>query len=59
MPFVMQKQVSLLPAATLISQLIFAIFLGFLGLFMALPLTIILQVLLQEIVIKDWFKSNF
>lgn len=52
-PVVMQKQVSLLPAATLIAQVAFATFFGFLGLFLALPLTIIGQVLLQEILIKD------
>jgi predicted PurR-regulated permease PerM len=51
-PLVMQKQVSLLPAATLVSQLIFAIFFGFFGLLLALPLTIILQVLVQELWIK-------
>jgi predicted PurR-regulated permease PerM len=48
----MQKQVSLLPAATLVSQLIFTIFFGFFGLLLALPLTIILQVLVQELWIK-------
>lgn len=52
-PIVMQKQVDLLPAVTLISQLAFAAFFGFLGLFLALPLTIIGQVLLQELLIKD------
>lgn len=52
-PLVMQKQVSLLPAVTLVSQLIFAIFFGFLGLFLALPLTIILQVLVKELLVKN------
>lgn len=51
-PLVMQKQVSLLPAATLVSQLIFTIIFGFFGLLLALPLTIILQVLVQELWIK-------
>lgn len=51
-PLVMQKQVSLLPAATLVSQLIFAIFFGFFGLLLALPLTIIIQILVQELWIK-------
>ena len=36
-PMVMQKQLSLLPAATLISQIFFATFLGPLGLILALP----------------------
>lgn len=52
-PLVMQKQVSLLPAVTLVSQFIFAIFFGFFGLFLALPLTIITQILLEELLIKN------
>jgi len=52
-PLVMEKQVSLLPAVTLISQLIFASFFGFLGLFLALPIVVVAQVWLQELVIKD------
>ncbi|ACK69531.1 protein of unknown function UPF0118 [Gloeothece citriformis PCC 7424] len=52
-PIVMQKQVSLLPAVTLIAQVAFATFFGFLGLFLALPLTIIAQVLLKELLIRD------
>lgn len=42
-PLVMQKQVSLLPAITLLSQVTFAVFFGFLGLFLALPLTLVIQ----------------
>lgn len=57
-PLVMQKQVSLLPAITLLSQLVFAVFFGFLGLFMALPLTIVLQVLLKELIIKNWLDKS-
>jgi predicted PurR-regulated permease PerM len=52
-PLVMQKQVSILPAVTLVSQLIFAIFFGVPGLFLALPLTIILQVLVKELLVKN------
>jgi predicted PurR-regulated permease PerM len=52
-PFVMQQQVSLLPAVTLLSQVIFAIFFGFLGLFLAIPLVIVGQIWLQEVLIKD------
>ncbi|MDY7003463.1 MAG: AI-2E family transporter [Cyanobacteriota bacterium] len=62
-PYVMAKQVSLLPAMTLISQLFFASFFGFLGLLLALPLTIIAQVWIQELLIKDildnWQVENF
>jgi len=52
-PTVMQKQVSLLPAVTLVSQVIFAVFFGFLGLLLALPLLVVTQVWLREILIKD------
>ena len=47
-PLVMQKQVSLLPAVTLLSQVLFAVFFGFWGLLIALPLTLILQIWLEE-----------
>lgn len=52
-PLVMKKQVSLLPAITLLSQAIFAVFFGFLGLFLALPITIVAQVWLNEVLVKD------
>jgi len=52
-PFVMAHQVSLLPAITLISQLFFFTFFGFLGLFLALPLTVVAKIWLQEVLIKD------
>ncbi len=52
-PYVMATQVSLLPAVTLLSQVIFAIFFGFLGLFLAIPLVIVSQVLIQEVLVKD------
>jgi predicted PurR-regulated permease PerM len=52
-PFVMAQQVSLLPAVTLMSQVFFATFFGFFGLFLALPLTVVGQVWLKEVIIKD------
>ncbi|MBR8837825.1 MAG: AI-2E family transporter [Stigonema ocellatum SAG 48.90 = DSM 106950] len=52
-PFVMAHQVSLLPAITLIAQLFFFTFFGFLGLFLALPLTVVAKIWLQEVLIKD------
>ncbi len=52
-PWVMAKQVSLLPAITLLAQIFFATFFGFLGLFLALPLTVVGQVWFKEVVIKD------
>jgi predicted PurR-regulated permease PerM len=52
-PTVMAKQVSLLPALTLIAQIFFASFFGFLGLVLALPLTVIAKTWIQEALIKD------
>lgn len=52
-PLVMKRQVSLLPALTLVSQLICGVLFGLLGLFLALPLVVTGQVLLQELLVKD------
>jgi predicted PurR-regulated permease PerM len=52
-PTVMAKQVSLLPAVTLLSQIVFAIFFGFLGLLLALPLVIVGQIWIKEVLVKD------
>jgi predicted PurR-regulated permease PerM len=61
-PLVMKQQVSLLPAVTLLAQATFAIFFGFIGLFLALPLTVVSQVWIEEILIKDilsnWGKKG-
>ena len=61
-PLVMKHQVSLLPAITLVSQLICGVLFGFLGLFLALPLVVTGQVWMQELLIKDvmnkWRESN-
>ena len=52
-PIVMAQQVSLLPAVTLLSQLFFATFFGFLGLLLSLPLTVVGQIWFKEVIIKD------
>lgn len=52
-PLVMKKQVSLLPAITLLSQVAFAAFFGLLGLFLALPIIVVAQIWLKEILVKD------
>ena len=52
-PIVMEKQVSLLPAVTLLSQVAFAVFFGILGLFLALPITVVAQVWIKEVLVKD------
>lgn len=61
-PLVMKHQVSLLPAITLVSQLICGVLFGFLGLFLALPIVVIGKVWLQELLIEDimnkWDKQK-
>lgn len=52
-PMIMEKQVALLPAATLIAQIFFAQFFGFLGLVLALPLTVVCKTWIEEAVMKD------
>jgi predicted PurR-regulated permease PerM len=52
-PMTMQKQVSLLPAATLIAQIFFTTFLGPLGLILALPLAVVSKTWIEEAWIKD------
>lgn len=57
-PIVMQKQVSLLPAVTLLSQLIFTVLFGFLGLLLALPLVLITKTWLQEFWVKPILDTH-
>ncbi|NJO72173.1 MAG: AI-2E family transporter [Oscillatoriales cyanobacterium RM1_1_9] len=52
-PMVMQKQISLLPAATLIAQLFFARFFGFLGLVLALPLAVVMKTWIEGALMED------
>lgn len=52
-PIVMEKEVSLLPAYTLAILTAFGFFFGFLGLFLALPILVVLQIWLREALIKD------
>jgi predicted PurR-regulated permease PerM len=52
-PTVMAQQVSLLPAVTLAAQIFFASFFGFLGLLLALPLTVVAKTWIDEVLIKD------
>lgn len=57
-PLVMKKQVSLLPAVTLLSQVIFAIFFGFLGLLLALPLVLTIQQWLKVFWIQQFADTH-
>ena len=52
-PTIMAHQVSLLPAFTLVAQIFFATTFGFLGLLLALPLTVVTKTWLSELLVKD------
>ncbi len=52
-PTVMAKQVSLLPAVTLLAQIFFAQTFGLLGLLLALPLTVVAKTWIDEVIFKD------
>jgi predicted PurR-regulated permease PerM len=47
------RQISLLPGITILAQIIFTIGFGVLGLILALPLSILSQICLREILVKD------
>ncbi|NEQ34524.1 MAG: AI-2E family transporter [Leptolyngbya sp. SIO4C5] len=57
-PLVMEKQVSLLPALTLLSQITFTIFFGFLGLLLALPLAIVSKIWIEELWVKRFLDQH-
>ena len=52
-PSVMHHQLRLLPGFTLMAQLLFTVVFGPLGLLLALPLAVCLQVLIRELLIHD------
>ena len=52
-PSVMHHQVKLLPGLTLVAQFVFTVIFGPLGLLLALPLAVVLQVVIREVVIRD------
>ena len=52
-PSVMHHQLKLLPGLTLTAQLLFTVLFGPLGLVLALPLAVCLQVILREVLIHD------
>lgn len=53
LPKIRKNPLLLSPLIVILGEIFFAGFLGFLGLFLALPLTIISQVIVKEIIIKD------
>jgi predicted PurR-regulated permease PerM len=52
-PFIMAQEVSLLPVFTILAVVVFASFFGFLGLFLAIPLLIVSQIWIKEVLVKD------
>jgi predicted PurR-regulated permease PerM len=52
-PSVMHHQLQLLPGLTLSAQLVFTVLFGPLGLLLALPMAVCLQVIVREILIHD------
>ena len=52
-PTIMAHQVSLLPALTLTAQIFFATVFGVTGLILALPLTVVSKVWIEELLIHD------
>ena len=54
-PSVMHHQLKLLPGLTLAAQVVFTVVFGPLGLLLALPLAVCLQVIVRELLIHDLF----
>ncbi|MCY7333973.1 MAG: AI-2E family transporter [Pseudanabaena sp. CAN_BIN31] len=52
-PIIMKKKVSLLPATTLALLTAFGTFFGVLGLFLGLPILVVTQIWLKEVLVKD------
>lgn len=61
-PILMKREVSLMPLFTLLAVVVFSAFFGLLGLFLAVPLLIVVQIWLQEVLVKDvmdrWQKPS-
>jgi predicted PurR-regulated permease PerM len=56
-PRLMRQQLSFLPGLTLLIQILLAVFFGFIGLCLAVPLSLIGQIWLREVVIRDILDS--
>ena len=58
----MHHQVKLLPGLTLAAQFIFTVLFGPIGLVLALPLAVVIQVLIREVIVHDlldpWKKKQ-
>ena len=58
-PSIMQKQVKLLPGLTITAQFIFTILFGALGLLLAIPMAVVIQVFVKEVIIHDILEQNY
>ena len=58
-PRVMAEKVSLLPAVTLFAQIFFATMFGVLGLLLALPLTVVVKIWIEEVLFHDILDRQF
>lgn len=52
-PLIMKQEVNLLPIFTILAVVVFSSLFGFLGLFLAIPLLIVFQIWLKEVLVKD------
>ncbi len=57
-PFIMHKNVKLLPGLTITAQFLFTIIFGPLGLLLAIPMAVVVQVFAKEILIHDILESR-
>ena len=58
-PSIMHKQVKLLPGLTITAQFIFTILFGPLGLLLAIPMAVVIQIFVKEIIIHDILEKKF
>ncbi len=58
-PSIMHKQVKLLPGLTITAQFIFTIIFGPLGLLLAIPMAVVIQVFVKEVIINDLLEQNY
>jgi len=58
-PSIMQKQVKLLPGLTITAQFIFTILFGPVGLLLAIPMAVVIQVFVKEIIVHDILDKNY
>ena len=58
-PSIMQKQVKLLPGLTITAQFIFTILFGPVGLLLAIPMAVVIQVFVKEVIINDILDRKY